>query len=70
MKFEVRGETDKLRNLQRALDSKFKCVEYETVLMEILIIKVYAASPDCERVKDFIEAFCQGAGITWSGRSF
>lgn len=70
MKIEVRGETEKLRTLKRALETKFQCVEFETGWMEVLIVKVFVGSSDCGRVRDFIEAFCVGAGTTWNGSSF
>ena len=65
MKIEVRGSTEKLRRLQSVLESRFKGVEFCTGFVDLLIVEVFSTVSDCDRVKDFIDAYCVGAGTVW-----
>lgn len=67
MKIEVCGNAEKLRTLQLALQARFQFVEFDTSGFETLVVEVLHGYSQCGRVRDFIEAFCVGAGITWNG---
>jgi hypothetical protein len=64
MKFEIRGDTNSLRHLQNALYSRFKNLDFNTQWMDVLIIKVYSGTPTSNKLLEFLEAYCLGAGLT------